>query len=125
MSLNHGLLLYDVAEEPIGNWRENLGTRGMFDKWELLLNSKRVEIIILESLEGDDEGLVCPCKACKTERKRNGSNLEEDLSEASIITADGSEAICEAGCYDYVHAEIKKFMKKHPNGYSSNHEEAI
>lgn len=125
MSLNHGLLLYDMAEEPIGNWKENLGTRGMFDMWELVIDSKRVEIIILEELEGVEDELRCPCKACKTKRKQNGNNFEEDLSVASIITPGGSEAICEAGCYDYVHAEMIRFMKKYPNGYSNDHTEAI
>ena len=125
MSLNHGLLLYDVADEPIGNWRENLGTRGLYDMWELVIDSRRVELILIECLEGDGEGLECPCEACEKERKQEGYNDGDQLSEATIVTSDDAEPICDAGCYDYVLAEAKKFMKEHPAGYSSNHDETI
>ena len=125
MSLNHGLLLYDVADEPIGNWRENLGTRGTYDLWELVIDSRRVELILIESLEGDGEGLECPCEACEKKREQNGYNDEEQLSEATIVTVDDVDLICEAGCYDYVLAQAKKFMKEYPEGYSNNHDETI
>ena len=125
MSWNHGLLLYDVADEPIGNWRENLGTRGTYDLWELVIDSRRVELILIESLEGDGEGLECPCEACEKERKQGGHNDEDQLSEATLVTADDVELICEAGCYNYVLAHAKNFMKKYPDGYSNNHDETI
>lgn len=125
MSLNHGLLLYDVADEPIGNWRENLGTRGLYDMWELVIDSRRVELILIECLEENEEELECPCEACEKERGQGGHNDEDQLSEATLITAGGAEGICELGCYDYVLAQAKDFMKKYPDGYSNDHSETV
>ena len=33
MSLFRGMLLFDVADKPIGSWEEDLGFRGMIDVW--------------------------------------------------------------------------------------------
>ena len=35
MTQFQGLLLFDVGEPDIGNWREELGWRGMRDQWRL------------------------------------------------------------------------------------------
>ncbi len=33
MSLFHGMLLFDIAENPINGWEEDLGYRGMKEVW--------------------------------------------------------------------------------------------
>ena len=34
MSLFNGMLLFDIPEDDINGWKENIGTRGMYGLWE-------------------------------------------------------------------------------------------
>ncbi len=34
MTLYHGILLFDVAEDPIGSWENQLGYRGVMEVWK-------------------------------------------------------------------------------------------
>lgn len=44
MSLFHGVLLFDIPDKPIGEWKENLGYRGMIDVWEIEKKGLRLTI---------------------------------------------------------------------------------
>lgn len=44
MSLFGGLLLFDIADPSIGNWGEDLSTRGLFDRWKT--QNKEITLII-------------------------------------------------------------------------------
>jgi hypothetical protein len=48
MSKYNGMLLFDVADPPIGNWKENLGGRGIYGMWE---NKKAGLTLMIESNE--------------------------------------------------------------------------
>jgi hypothetical protein len=52
MSRFGGMLLFDIADRPIGNWVEDLGGRGMYVKWNL----KGTKVfIMIEPYEGEDQ----------------------------------------------------------------------
>ena len=51
MSLFHGLLLFDIAEPPIGPWHEDLGGRGYVEIWR---KEGTEEVIYIEPYEGDE-----------------------------------------------------------------------
>ena len=57
MSLYHGRLLFDIAEDSINGWNENLGTRGMYEKWEK--DGKELFIEIEDSANDDDVYYEC------------------------------------------------------------------
>lgn len=52
MSKFGGMLLFDIADKPIGNWTEDLGGRGMYVKWNL--KGTRV-FIMIEPYEGEGQ----------------------------------------------------------------------
>ena len=94
MSRYRGMLLFDIADKPIGKWHENLGTRGYYDKWEIKdENGKVIQSIIID-LDEDSNGQW----------------------EAYWENADGKEEFIKYGCYDDVIKSAKEFMKEHPNG---------
>lgn len=35
MTIFKGLLLFDIAEEPIGEWKNQLGYRGLIEVWKI------------------------------------------------------------------------------------------
>ena len=49
MSKFNGCLLFDIPDKPIGNWEENIGTRGVFIEWH---NKKDGRTLIIKE---DDE----------------------------------------------------------------------
>ena len=59
MSVNNGLLLFDLAEPSINGWHENIRTRGMYEKWEkgnrFILISFDDEAEEWEAWTGDEE----------------------------------------------------------------------
>ena len=77
MSLNNGMLLFDVADEPINGWEENIGTRGYYGLWE------KGENQILINLD-EDAGVWEV-----THDKENGDSVfvdyHEDFDEAEKI----------------------------------------
>jgi hypothetical protein len=90
MSKYHGMLLFDIADEPIGKWQENLGTRGYYDEWELIDKDKIKCTLIIEA---DEDGKV-------------GDN------EVWIHDKEGNSDSLYFGTYDQCLKYAKKWMKE-------------
>ena len=76
MSLYHGLLLFDVPEAPIGDWQENLGGRGLIDKWEI---PGRFTLLI-DSYDGNCSRCAegeCECHEWWVESEPNGDSVTD------------------------------------------------
>jgi hypothetical protein len=95
MSKYHGMLLFDIADNPIGKWHENLGTRGYYDRWEIRdKNGKIIQSIIIEIDEESD------------------GQWDVYWEDAS-----GSEEFIGYAYYDDAIKLAKKFTGRHLNGY--------
>ncbi len=102
-----GMLLFDVADEPIGNWQEDLGYRGVYDIWRLMKNGKDTgQFIQIEPI--DDI-----CEHC--------DSLGKDCECEEVWIGDDKTGFHDTlGCfesYDEAIAFAKKYMKKNPNGF--------
>lgn len=54
MTLFRGMLLFDIAEPPIGDWENQLGYRGMMEVWKL---KDTDYVLTISAYEDSDE----PC----------------------------------------------------------------
>ena len=99
MSKFNGALLFDVADEPIGNWRENLGGRGLYNRWDLYdENEKIIETLYIESYDSELN--------------------EDDNYELWVHTADGmTDTINFFSDYDDAIKWAKEEMSKNLNGF--------
>jgi len=91
MSKFHGMLLFDIADKPIGKWHENLGTRGMYDLWEMEVKGK---VLYCVRVTPYDDGE-------KSEWEAWWSNEESGVWES-----------IEFGTYKQCLKSAKDFMKK-------------
>ena len=94
MSMYNGLLLFDFAEDDIGNWQENLGGRGYYEKWE---NKSDPNLYLIFQIDED--------------------NLDEDIEsyEVTIQNDDsGDMDLLFMGDYDTCKINLTKFMQENP-----------
>jgi len=101
MTLFKGMLLFDIAEEPIGNWENQLGYRGMMEVWK---HNKTEDTIIIESYE---------------DCKEHGENCECQ----EVWMHDKNGKLDTLGFYDTFEEadqEAKQFMKENPKGAFEN-----
>ena len=93
MSLFHGLLLFDVPDKPIGQWKENLGYRGVKDVWEI---KEKGLMLIVENSENPDN---------------------EKEQEVWVCDEEIWETIGWYNTYEEAIKEAKIWMLEHPNGW--------
>jgi hypothetical protein len=117
MSRYGGMLLFDIADESIGKWTEDLGTRGMWVQWSIYpdpekdseFESEFIERLILEP----DDDAVCDCRACK--------RLPEDERETVwsgfwMLGDEGYDSVDAYGHYEDALEQLKEIMKENPDG---------
>ena len=93
MSLFNGVLLFDIADEPIGKWEENLGYRGVIDVWEI--KEKDMTLTV-----------------------QNAENIENEMEqEVWVCDPDSWETIGWYDTYEEAMKEAKKWMKENPEGW--------
>src|SRR5437879_900279 len=100
MSRYHGLLLFDIADRPIGQWEENLGTRGMFDEWET-----------------KDGRYFIRCE--QYEDCEHESHKEENCTESEVWWGDNKTGACDSiffGAHKQAIREMKRFMRENKKG---------
>lgn len=96
MSLYKGVLLFDIAEPPIGKWEEKLGYRGLKEVWCHSDNpNNRIEI------ELED------CGNC--EEEDNWEIIHSDELTGNVNYLAGFDN------YDEAHEFSQKWMKEHQN----------
>ena len=102
MTKFHGILLFDVIEEPIGRWENQLGYRGMMEVWKV---DKR-NVLTIEPLDDwcancEEEGRDCECW--------------------EIWIADDEQGVFDTlGVYpsfEVADTKAKQIMTEFPNGY--------
>jgi len=93
MSRFHGMFLFDIADEPIGDWEEDLGYRGVKDVWRT--RDKHFMLVIEPNEDTEDEEEVWVAN----ERTGNWDSIA-------------------FGTYEECIDEAKKFMRENPNGWT-------
>lgn len=100
MTLFKGLLLFDIAEPPIGNWKNQLGYRGMMEIWKVKDTTQFLCIEAYEDCEIHDPD-ECTCE--------------------EVWLGDDTTGNCDVlGVYDnFEEADkaSKEFMQQNPNGW--------
>lgn len=97
MSKYRGMLLFDIADPPIGKWHENLGYRGYLDKWEIKDENGKVSQSITIDLNEDV--------------------VDEIYWDVFWDNEDGGDLnTLGGGDYDTAIEIARRFMRLHPNG---------
>lgn len=103
MTLFKGILLFDIAEKPIGKWENQLGYRGMMEIWK----HENGDRIIIEVFEHDtEEHLSGKCECHEVWMHDKKGNLDTLGVWSSFEESDRN---------------AKAFMKENPDG-AFNHE---
>jgi hypothetical protein len=106
MSKYHGMLLFDIADEPIGGWEENLGYRGMVDIWDFYKDGKRTGMwLMVEALDDcdicEEEGKECEChEVCV---------FDDNTGNVDTLTVEDT--------YEKAMEFAKTWMKENENGW--------
>jgi len=96
-----GMLLFDFPDPPIGQWNEEVGTRGMYDLWYFGNTKQFLMIEPYEELPCSIHGDECTCEEVWLGDDKTGNCT-------TVGTYDGYEEALE---------EAKRFMRAHPKGW--------
>lgn len=108
MSKYKEMLLFDVADEHIGGWQEDLGYRGMMDMWKFHDENGKYtgDFICIEPYDDvcshcEELGKECECEEVWVGNDKTGFHDTIDMFET----------------YEKAIAFAKEFMKANPKGF--------
>jgi len=99
MTLFKGLFLIDIAEEPIGNWENQLGYRGMMEVWKHKETGEEVVIEVFEDCSEHDPD-ECECHEVWLRCNKTGN----------------CDTLGVYNSFDEADIEAKKFMRENQKG---------
>jgi len=99
MTLFKGVLLFDIAEAPIGNWENQLGYRGMMEVWK---HKETGEEIVIELYEDCTEHSSDECECHEIWMRDNKRGISD------------SHGVYDT--FEEADREAKKFMRENQKG---------